>query len=72
MGNSLIFVKGQPALRPQNVKVDPGSGTIHLFFSRSDTLEKKHDAEFVTRYGTMNVQAKFHMKDMTVDGRTDL
>jgi len=73
MGNSLIFMKGHPALRPQNVKVDPDSGTVHLFFERTDALmAKKPDLQFVTRYGTMNVQAKFRVKDMLVDGRPDL
>jgi len=73
MGNSLIFVKGHAALRPQNVKVDPDSGTVHLFFERADSLmAKKPELQFVTRYGTMNVQAKFRVKDMLVDGRPDL
>ena len=73
MGNSLLFVKGHPALRPQNAKVDADSGTVHLFFERNDTvLSNKHDLEFVTRYGSMNVQAKFHPKEMMVAGHPDL
>jgi hypothetical protein len=53
--------------------VDPDSGTVHLFFDRADSLlAKKPDLQFVTRYGTMNVQAKFRVKDMLVDGRPDL
>jgi len=73
MGNSLIFVKGQPALRPQNVKVDAETGTVHLFFNRTDAaVSNKHDLQFVTRYGSMSVQAKFRVKEMMVDGRPDL
>jgi hypothetical protein len=73
MGNSLILVKGQPSLRPQNARVDPDSGTVHLFFNRNaSVLTKKPDLEFVTRYGTINVQAKFHVKAMQVDGKPDL
>jgi len=73
MGNSLMLVKGQPAMRPQNVKVDADSGTVHLFFNRTDSLmAKKPDVQFETRYGTVNVQAKFHVREMTVDGRPDL
>ncbi len=73
MANSLILVKGEPSLRPQNVKVDSDSGTVHLFFTRTDSLlSKKRELQFVTRYGTMNVAARFHVKDMLVDGKPDL
>ncbi len=72
MDNSLIFAKGQAALRPQNVTVDADSGTVHLFFTRNNELAKKHEVEFVTRYGTINVRTKFRVKDMAVDGRPDL
>jgi hypothetical protein len=73
MGNSLLTAKGQAPIRPQNVKINPETGAVHLFFPRSDAfVAHKHDVQLVTRYGNMNVQAKFHLKDMLVDGKPDL
>ena len=73
MANSLLVIKGSPAMRPQNAQVDPGTGTVHLVFQRSDKLmTNKHEIEFVTRYGSMNVQAKFRPQDMRVSGHPDL
>jgi hypothetical protein len=73
MGNSLILMKGQTAMRPKNVTMDEDSGTIHLFFNRADpVMAKKPDLQFETRYGTVNVEARFRVKDMLVDGRPDL
>lgn len=73
MSNSRLLLKGQPALQPKNVKIDPATGAVRVFFSRSDALlSHKRDVFFVTRFGTMNVQAKFRTKDMVLDGQPDL
>ncbi len=73
MANSLILLKGQPSLRPENVKVDADTGTLHLYFPRSEKFATgKHELLFATRYGSMAVQAKFRVKDMTVNGQPDL
>lgn len=73
MSNSRLFIKGQPAIQPQNVKIDTVSGAIQVFFNRSqDVVVHKRDVIFATRYGTMNVQAKFRTKDMVMNGLPDL
>jgi hypothetical protein len=73
MANSRLLAKGEAPEPPQNVKIDPKSGAVHLYFLRSDeALSHKRDVTFITRYGAMNVQARFRIKDMRVDGRPDL
>lgn len=73
MTNSHLVSKGDSSLQPQNVRIDPESGAILLFFKRSDELlAHKRDVMFITRFGSMNVQSKFRIKDMVVDGHPDL
>ena len=73
MANSRLLAKGQPPEAPQNVKINPASGEVHLFFPRTDAaLSQKRDVFFVTRYGAMHVQARFRTKQMRVDGQPDI
>lgn len=73
MANTSLLVKGEPEMHPQNVKVEASTGSLHLFFKRNDVLlQQKRDVLFVTRFGSMNVQARFRTKNMVVDGRPDL
>jgi hypothetical protein len=73
MANSQLIAKGQKAENPLNVKIDPKTGAVYLFFARTDAvLAHKRDVLFVTRYGAMHVQARFRTKDMRVDGQPDL
>jgi hypothetical protein len=73
MANSRLLPKGQAALHPLNVKIDEDDGSVHLFFTRLDELAShKRDVLFVTRFGTMNIQARFRTKDMLVNRKPDL
>lgn len=73
MGNSHLQAKGGSTLQPENVTIDTATGAVHLFFRRSPGLTAhKRDVLFTTRFGTMNVQARFRIKDMTVNGQPDL
>jgi hypothetical protein len=73
MTNSHLLVKGEKPMSPQNVRVDPGSGAVLVFFKRNpDLLDHKKDVLFTTRFGSMSVATRFRTKDMFVDGRADL
>lgn len=73
MTNSHLGPKGGDPLQPQNVKIDPDTGSVLLFFKRSDDLlAHKRDLLFATRFGSMNVHTKFRLKDMLIDGRPEL
>lgn len=72
MANSRLLMKGETSEQPVNVKIDKG-GAVRVFFNRSQPLlAHKRDVFFVTRFGSMNVQARFRVKDMVVDGHPDL
>ena len=73
MSNSHLLVKGEPSMQPQSARIDADTGTVHLLFRRTDSLEQlKRDVFLVTRFGTMNVQTRFRLKDMVVAGHPDL
>jgi hypothetical protein len=73
MTNSRLLVKGEKPMVPQNVRVDPGSGTVLVFFKRNqELLDHKKDVLFSTRFGSMSVETRFRTKDMFVDGHADL
>jgi hypothetical protein len=73
MGNARLMEKGQPSLQPKNVEIDSTTGAVRIFFNRSDEfVAHKRDVYFVTRFGSMNVTARFRPKDMLVAGHPDL
>jgi hypothetical protein len=73
MAYSQILVKGSRALQPNNVKLDPATGTVRIFFSRDrliDTGEK--EVLFKTHFGGLNVKAKFRLAAMKYHGNIEL
>jgi hypothetical protein len=73
MAYSKIVVKGSRTLQPNNVKLDPASGTVRVFFSRErpiDTGEK--EVLFMTHFGGLNVKAKFRLASMKYHGTIEL
>ena len=73
MAYSKIVVKGSRDLQPNNVKLDPATGTVRIFFSRDrpiDTGEK--EVLFVTHFGGLNVRAKFRLASMKYHGKIEL
>jgi hypothetical protein len=73
MAYSKIVVKGSRALQPNNVKLDPATGTVRVFFSRErpiDTGEK--EVLFMTHFGGLNVKAKFRLASMKYHGIIEL
>ena len=73
MAYSKILVKGSRTLQPNNVKLDPATGTVRVFFSRErpiDTGEK--EVLFTTHFGGLNVKAKFRLASMKYHGTIEL
>jgi hypothetical protein len=73
MAYSLIYVKGYPALHPQNVKLDPDTGMIRIFFSREKPIDpSQKEVLFSTRFGGLSVHAKFRLAAMKYHGNFEL
>jgi len=73
MAYSRIVVKGYPDLKPENAKLDPATGTVRVFFSRTrpiNTSEK--EAIFMTHFGSLNVKTKFRLSNMKYRGAIEL
>lgn len=73
IGNSALLLRGKPAIAPEDGKFDAATGAVQLFFPRSAaiTLSDK-EITFVTRFGSISVQKKFRLKDMTYKGELEL
>jgi hypothetical protein len=73
MSNSKIVVKGYADLHPQNVKLDPTTGTVRVFFSRENPIDpNQKEALFITHFGALNVRAKFRLSSMKYHGNIEL
>jgi hypothetical protein len=73
MAYSKIVVKGSRDLQPNDVKLDPATGIVRVFFSREkpiDTNEK--EVLFLTHFGGLNVKAKFRLAGMKYHGNIEL
>ncbi len=70
---SRLRTSGMSEIRPQNVKLDPATGAVHIFFPRTRPLSlRQKDVVFVTHFGSLNVQAKFHLSAMKYRGQLEL
>lgn len=73
MAASGLIRRGQPPIRPEDVKLDASTGTLHLFFPRAAGIRAEDkDITFTTRFGSMRVSRKFRPKDMVYVGRLEL
>jgi hypothetical protein len=72
MATSWLMQKGRANLAPENVRLDGATGTVHLFFSRTNSIATDRDLTFTTRFGSLTVQRVFRLKDMTFNGRLAL
>jgi hypothetical protein len=73
MAYSKIVVKGSRDLQPNNVKLDPATGTVRIFFSRERPINTdEKEVLFVTHFGGLNVRAKFRLASMKYHGRIEL
>jgi hypothetical protein len=73
MAYSKISQKGGPDLQPENVKLDPVTGVIRIFFSRKTAIDSgQKEVLFTTRFGKLNVRAKFRISNMKYHGSIEL
>lgn len=61
------------AIRPENVKLDGETGTLHFFFSREHAINlSDKEVVFESRFGSLTVSQKFRLKDMVYKGKLEL
>ncbi len=73
MGESRLLLRGRKAILPEDVKLDAATGTLHLFFPRTVEINlNDKDVTFATRFGSMNIQKQFHLKEMVYQGKLEL
>lgn len=73
MANSKLIVRGHAPISCENAKIDPKTGAVHLSFSRTVEI-KRSDKEvaFITRFGSLLVEKRFRIGDLTYDGKLEL
>jgi hypothetical protein len=73
MQYSRLRPSGMAEIRPDNVKLDPATGAVHIYFPRTRPLGR-HQKEvlFVTHLGSLNVSAKFRPGSMLCRGQLEL
>jgi hypothetical protein len=73
MSASELIPKGKAAIRPEDAKLDGSTGTLYIFFPRTEpiSLDDK-EATFTTRFGALTVQKRFGLKDMRYQGKFEL
>ncbi|MBV9762858.1 MAG: hypothetical protein JO340_20025 [Acidobacteriaceae bacterium] len=73
IANSRLLVRGGAAIAPEDAKIDAKTGAVHLFFPRSRPIvASDKEVNLVTRFGSVNVQKRFRLKDMMYKGQLAL
>ncbi len=73
MANTRLVRRGRPALAPENVRLDAETGTLRVFFPRTDPITASdRDLLFLTHFGAITVRKVFRPADMTCKGRLEL
>jgi len=73
MGASRLAPRDQQPIRPEDVKLDPSTGTLHLFFPRTAGIRAgAKEVTFMTQFGSMRLAQKFRLKEMMYRGRLEL
>ena len=73
MRYSRLYVPGRVALMPDDAKLDTSTGTLHLFFKRSEAITAKEKELFLeTRFGSLSIAKRFRIKDMLYQGKLEL
>lgn len=73
MESSRLLRRGRPAIAPDNVKLDGASGTVRVYFPRTDPITAaEKEVVFRTRFGSLTVEKLFRLKDMGVGGHLEL
>ncbi|MGA8030236.1 MAG: hypothetical protein WB992_24095 [Bryobacteraceae bacterium] len=73
MKASILAPNGKPPILPEDVKLDPETGTLHLFFPRTASIDlSDKEVTFATRFGSIRITKTFRLKDMTYKGKLEL
>ena len=73
METSRLIRRRRPAIAPDNTKLDGASGTLRIFFPRTDPITAaEKEVIFRTRLGSLTVQRTFRLKEMMIAGRLEL
>lgn len=73
MSNSTLMNREGASVKPHNIQIDPGTGTVRLYFPRSlDIQAKDKDAYLATRYGSLTVHKRFHLSELLYKGKLEL
>jgi hypothetical protein len=73
MAESRLRLRGRKPIMPKDAKLDAASGTLYLFFPRTEAISTKDkEIVFTTRFGSMTVRKQFRVKDMTYKGKLEL
>lgn len=73
MGTSKLLPRGKASIAPENVKLDAASGAIHLFFPRTIPIDASDkEVLFFARFGSMTIEKRFRIKDLSYMGRPEL
>lgn len=73
MAASRLIPKGKGAISPDDAKLDGDSGTLYVFFPKTEPIAADDkEATFTTRFGALTVQKRFRLKDMTYRGKLEL
>ncbi len=73
MSTSRLLRRGRAALAPDNVKLDGASGSVYIFFPRTDPIVAgEKEVIFRTRFGSLTVEKLFRLREMTYKGHLAL
>jgi hypothetical protein len=73
MLSSRLRPRGAAEIRPGNVRLDPATGAVYIFFPRTHAIElNQKEVLFVTRFGGLNVRTKFRLAAMKYQGKLEL
>ena len=73
MAHSKLLVKGRTPLPCRDAKIDPQTGAVRLFFQRSYEIKRSDkEAVFTTRFGSLIVEKRFRLGEMTYNGKLQL
>jgi hypothetical protein len=73
MQYSRLRPSGMTEIRAENVKLDPATGAVHIFFPRTRPLGRRQkEVLFVTHLGSLNVSTKFRLASMLCRGQLEL
>ena len=73
MESSRIVQSHGPELQPYDVKLDPATGVVRIYFSRKNAIDpEQREVQFVTHFGKLNLRVKFKISSMKYHGNIEL